>query len=462
MTDKALPDGVSSARGAWPDQLLKAGMSQNAAVLKAALFSEVTQVLYDASPKAFPLAVFVPGRIELLGKHTDYAGGLSMTVAAEQGFCMAATAREDASISVVDVSSSERIQFSLSSDVEPPLGSWANYPMTVARRLARNFPGIAYGADIAFASDLPRAAGMSSSSAFMVAVFMLLAEINRLSERAEYRNAIHGPSDLAAYLATIENGRSFGALAGDLGVGTLGGSEDQTAILCSESERISEYSYCPVTLERRLPMPPDCVFAVGVSGVVAEKTGAAREKYNNASRLASALLSIWQTATGRHQDLTLAAAVHSDSDAIGHLKRLLPTHCPPDVSVVALQTRLEHFLVENDFVIPAASEALAANDLAAFGRAVDRSQEAAEHLLGNQVPETSHLAAEARRQGALAASAFGAGFGGSVWAMVRRDQASQFMDIWAAKYRDAFPQHAETSRFFLTSAGPAACFLPRS
>lgn len=441
-------------------RLSRGGMSDQAAEPKGPLFVRLLATLAELEPHdgaGKPLALFVPGRIELLGKHTDYAGGQSMTIAAEQGFCMAARPRNDRWITVVDILSGERTRFEMAPELEPPLGSWANYPMTVARRLARNFPGIARGADVAFASDLPRAAGMSSSSALMVAVFLILAEFNRLYDRDDYRQTIHGQADLASYLATIENGRSFGALQGDLGVGTLGGSEDQTAILCSESHRIGQYSYCPVTLEKRLPVPADCLFAVGVSGVVAEKTGAARGKYNAASRLASTLLSVWRDATGR-DDLTLAAALHSATDAVERLQGHLRTHCPAGFEAAALATRLEHFVVENERVIPAAGAALAAGDLIAFGNAVDDSQHATEHLLGNQVPETVWLAAEARRQGALAASAFGAGFGGSVWAMIHRDHAAQFLAAWAAKYQEAFPQHREVSRFFLTGAGPAAFF----
>ena len=61
-----------------------------------------------------------------------------------------------------------------------------------------------------------------------------------------------------------------------------------------------------------------------------------------------------------------------------------------------------------------------------FGKLVDESQVAAEELLGNQVPETISLAKHARALGAYAASAFGAGFGGSVWALVSRSEAEQF------------------------------------
>ena len=75
---------------------------------------------------------------------------------------------------------------------------------------------------------------MSSSSAMVVAFFLALAKINRLSERPEYRENIHNQEDLAGYLATIENGQTFRKLAGDNGVGTFGGSEDHTAILCAK------------------------------------------------------------------------------------------------------------------------------------------------------------------------------------------------------------------------------------
>ncbi|HWJ56419.1 MAG TPA: hypothetical protein VNR90_09365, partial [Vicinamibacterales bacterium] len=54
----------------------------------------------------------------------------------------------------------------------------------------------------------------------------------------------------------------------------------------------------------------------------------------------------------------------------------------------------------------------------------------AAHLLGNQIPETIALAAAARKAGALAASSFGAGFGGAVWALVDRDAADAFAAAW--------------------------------
>src|SRR2546423_829610 len=128
------------------------------------------------------------------------------------------------------------------------------------------------------------AAGLSSSSALIIAIFLALADANNLWERAEFRRNIHSIEDLAGYLGTNENGQTFGDLVGDRGVGTFGGSQDHTAILGGEPGRLKVYKYCPVKLEQTIDLPRDWIFAIASSGVVAEKTGAAMEKYNCASQ----------------------------------------------------------------------------------------------------------------------------------------------------------------------------------
>ena len=84
--------------------------------------------------------------------------------------------------------------------------------MTVARRLAANFSTARHGASIAFASDLPPAAGMSSSSALMVMTFLLLGECNRVAEDPAFRANIQSLEELAGYLGTVENGQTFKGL----------------------------------------------------------------------------------------------------------------------------------------------------------------------------------------------------------------------------------------------------------
>ena len=76
-------------------------------------------------------------------------------------------------------------------------------------------------------------------------------------------------------------------------------------------------------------------------------------------------------------------------------------------------------------------------------------------MLHNQTPETIFLAEQARTLGAIAASAFGAGFGGSVWALVERERASTFVGEWGREYGARFPGLAN-AEFFVTEAGIAA------
>ncbi len=390
---------------------------------------------------------FVPGRIEVLGKHTDYAGGRSLLCAAERGMYFAVAPRADDTMRVADGRLGETVEFRIEPGLKARAGHWANYPMTMARRLARNFPGRWKGVDIGLVGDLPLAAGMSSSSAVSVGYYAALADANALDRRPEYLANIHAAEDLAGYLGTVENGRTFGTLRGDTGVGLAGGSEDQTAILCCRAGELSQYSFCPVRHERQVPLPAGWTFAVGVSGVVADKNAAAQEKYNRAARLVDDVLRVWREAMGR-DDLWLADAVGSAPDAPQRLRRLLEGR--PD-----LLERFEQFYVESTEIVPAVGDLLARGDVAAIGPLVDRSMERAVRLLKNQIPETIALAASARTLGAAAASAFGGGFGGAVWALARSDEAPRFVERWAEDYRERFPAHKDRAEFFLTAAAPA-------
>lgn len=401
-------------------------------------------------------AYFVPGRIEVLGKHTDYAGGSSLIAAVDRGFCLLAAPASDSQVRITDVVRGETMRFALDAELRPPAGAWSNYPLTVARRLVRNFPGTARGVELALASDLPPAAGMSSSSALMVGIFFALADANGIWSHERFLPELREPLQLAGYLATIENGQSYGPLAGDRGVGTFGGSEDHTAILCARPGFLRQYAYCPLRFQQEFALPAGWTFALASSGVAAEKTGNVLEKYNRASRLAAAVAQLWRGATGSDAP-HLAAIVQGWPDASQRLRAMLGGAAQGDFGPEELQHRLEHFLVENEQVIPAAGTALRAGDLPSFGRCVERSQRAAETWLGNQVPETIQLAAAARQLGAVAASAFGAGFGGSVWALVQQRQAPEFLAAWQQRYAERFPQHRQQAAFFASAAGPALC-----
>jgi galactokinase len=455
----AIEPGLLEDARKLTDRLVGRGLSAAAAAPKARLFQQCQQKMAELGGEAGAqvFAFYVPGRVEVLGKHTDYAGGRSLLMAAEYGFCLIARRRADRRMRIVPAEGGSAAQFDLSGELVPPIGQWCNYPMTAARRIARNFQPPLAGADIVFASDLPMAAGMSSSSAMIVAFFLAISAVNDLSGREEYQRNISSGEDLAGYLGTVENGQSFRDLAGDRGVGTFGGSGDHTAILCCQSGRLSQYSYCPIRFERAIALPEGHVLAVASSGVAAEKTGAALEKYNAVSGLARAAVEAWNRATGRN-DAHLAAAAAGAGDAAAIQKALAGASCA-SFTPEQLARRAEQFAAESLEIIPQAGDALARGDLSEFGRCVRRSHQLADQLLGNQVAETNFLVASAEDCGALAASAFGAGFGGAVWAMVGAGDVQAMLAQWSGRYFRQFPSRQARAAFFSTGAGPAAFFL---
>ncbi len=435
-------------------------MSPDAAGDKAEIFIRLASNMVSSGRTLDTLAnaYFVPGRIEVLGKHTDYCGGRTMVTAVDRGFCLIVADRADAKMNIFAAEMDESVEFEISADLEPTLGHWSNYPMTTAHRLACNFDINWRGMDIYFSSDLPAASGISSSSALIVAMYHAIAGVNDIASLAEYQKHIYSAETLAGYLGTIENGQSFGELIGDKGVGTFGGSEDHTAIMCCQPGQLSQYSYCPVVFERRIEIPSDYIFLIASSGVDAKKTGAALGKYNRASLLSRATCQAWRRKTGRN-DAHLASIIRDDEVRTDEVRQVLSDTANDDFHSRELVQRFEHFVTESEEIIPEAGDALIHGDLKNFGRMVDLSQALAESLLGNQVPETIFLARNARELGAGGASSFGAGFGGSVWSLVRRDDANNFLKRWRQNYIAKFPVPGKRSSFFKTEASNAAFSL---
>lgn len=407
---------------------------------------------------------FVPGRIEVLGKHTDYAGGMSITTATEQGFCIVAAPTSDSVLRLHDLARHARVEIPLRPDLRVERRDWSRYPDTVASRLAKNFgPAPLRGVEAAFSSNLPRSSGMSSSSALVVASYLALSGHNGIESHPEFRAQIESPEDLAGYLGTVENGQTFGRLAGDRGVGTFGGSEDHTAILCSQIGHLNLYRYGPVRLQARQPWPKGWRFAIAMSGLRASKAGAARGSYNRASLLASAAAECWRKHSGSntpgyntpgYNARHLGAALAETS--LDELRKVLAVADHGTFAADELVERLEHFAAESEEIVPSAWQALAAHDLETLGSLVDRSQALAEEKLHNQVAETVTLARKARQEGAAASSAFGGGFGGSVWALVREEEVTDFLCRWRVSYLTDFPSREDRAQFLSTGAAAGA------
>jgi len=395
----------------------------------------------------------VPGRIEIFGKHTDYAGGRSLLAAVPRGFAVVGGPRTDDRVRVTDARHGDVALIDILDSGRVWRG-WANYVAVTARRLARDFPGARLGMDIAFASDLPRAAGLSSSSALVVGIALALIRRGGLEGRDDWRRVIGSVEDLAWYLGCVENGLPYKSLEGTLGVGTHGGSQDHTAILACRPGVVSHYSFIPVRAHGVAPMPESWRFVVASSGVHADKAGSVRERYNRASLAVRALVAISNATNPAESAVSLAAALDRHADAEGQLREAIRRSDLPGFTHADLSRRLTQFVHETARV-PRAATAFADMDFTQLHSLARASQEDAEALLGNQIPETVALVGMAYEEGAFAASAFGAGFGGSVWALVAAADAERFGATWLAKYHREY-RHRDGADWFSAIPGPGA------
>ena len=410
------------------DTLCALGLDPAERSAKQALF-DLALARFDALGTGRPEHLFwVPGRLEVFGKHTDYAGGRTLVAAVPRGFAVAAGRRIGDAIHVLDAARDQSVVLtSRAPAAAASTAGWHRYIATIIGRLSRNFPGSAMGANIVLASDLPRASGMSSSSALMVGVAAALGRVADLGSRPEWRTNIEDALDAAAYYACIENGKTFGTLAGDAGVGTQGGSEDHAAIVTGKPCHLSAFAFVPMRQIDSVLVPDDWRFVLTPSGVAADKTGGAMGPYNHLSRAADVLVRLWNDT--QPPAASLAEALASSPGAVSCLRGLVSRSRVEGWPVSVISRRLDHYIHE-DARIPVAVEAFRHADAAAVGRLSADSQRDAEVLLANQVSETVALVARARGLDAFAASSFGAGFGGSVWALVPREAASRFAGAW--------------------------------
>ncbi len=451
------PLGFWSQRSRVTPWLLPYGFSPQGAREKADQLAHCVQTLLDhgESPDRPAMMIYCPGRLEVFGKHTDYAGGRSLLGAPEWGITALTVARAGDEVLLHSEQASGPWRTTWSQAGPLPNG-WGRYPATVMGRLVRHFPGPWRGLHMAMASDLPLAAGMSSSSALLTTSLIAFAENQQLTRHALWQNNLPDRAAWALFASCVENGQTFGDFLGHTGVGTFGGSEDHVAMLCGLPNRLRQVRFGPLRWERDWTVPKDWTFLVAQSGVAAEKAAGARERYNQLSQTARDLLKVARSmatpldqapeqaheqALDRDLDrapadrpASLGAFLRSDRDAFERLVTALDPQAPqapyappsdPDASP-ALR-RLWQFHQESECWIPELPDPSAPGSLAVWAETARASTQAADRWLGNQVPQTLWLTQAWLDAGARAASPFGAGFGGSVWALCLRDEVDRVL-----------------------------------
>jgi galactokinase len=330
-----------------------------------------------------------PGRVNLIGEHTDYTGLAVMPMAIDREVLVAAR-RADG-------------PHDLRSEARPNSTEWHRY---VLAALAESYSD--GGVEILVGGDLPSTGGLSSSSALTVAT--LLAS-----------DALAGRQDSA-------DGEVARAVRAERSIGAEGGTMDQTVIVHAAAGSALRIDFVPPRM-RTIPLPPGLAVVVAYSGTPAAKGGAARDAYNSrvVTSRAVALLtghqhglepgdpplvglvvdavgssSFPQSATASE----VASAVGCDAD---HLVTLASGRFDPD-RPLAVSESARH-LTEEASRVDAMEVALGTGDLVQAGRILDASH-ASLHRFGASTAGLDRVTAAMRAAGAFGSRLTGAGFGG--------------------------------------------------
>jgi galactokinase len=312
-----------------------------------------------------------PGRVNLIGEHTDYNAGLAMPFAIDRGVTVTATARDHGRISAHAADVDERDEFALA---DPGRGAgWRAFVRGTAGELqAAGFT--LRGATLEITGDVPQGSGLSSSAAICTA--LCLAQLALAGERP--------PDDLrelAKLCSRVENDW----------VGQRTGLLDQFAALLSEPAHALQIDFRSLEV-KRVP------FDLGDWRLVTVDSGAshtlAASGYNERRAECEAACQ----ALGIE---TLREAREEDLERLDE----------------PLRARARHVITENARV-EAMAEALAQGDLERAGELLDASHASLRDDYEASVPEVERTRDELKRAGAAGARMVGGGFGGSVLALL--------------------------------------------
>jgi galactokinase len=375
-----------------------------------------------------------PGRVNLIGEHTDYNHGYVLPVALDRDTLLFARPRKDENVVLHNMEAQyPPVTFVVSPEIPPaPRGDWGNYARGPAQLLSRRAGRPLQGFDALIAGaqpfGVPRGAGLSSSSALTVAAAVALAYLNDL------------PS------AGMEF--ALGCSEAEWYVGTRGGIMDHFIALLAQRDH-AMYLDCRPDVDGRyrtehVPMPCDYRLLVVNSGVRHDN---ARGEYNHrvaACRAGVALLSREYPAVTHLRDLqgvpweelvphlpeeVTAGELWEQGFDLGDLPGL--TAQVP----LKVRRRCRHVWTENSRVL-AAMEALRACDIPRVGWLLDEAHASARDDYEVSCPELECLVSAAKEvDGVAGARLTGAGWGGCIVALVHADAVSAFESHLSACYR---------------------------
>lgn len=330
--------------------------------------------------------VRVPGRVNLIGEHTDYNGGMVLPAALSVGLELTLAASSDDQVIARSIGYDKAVR-DLSDSAS---GEWSD-PVVGALREARNKGLIAQGADVSITSTILAGSGLSSSAALIVAI---------LKAAREAGDGAQSDVEIAVAARRVENEY----------MGVPCGIMDQMAVALATPG--TAMALDTKTLEYELlALPKTHKIAVIHSGVFRKLTE---------GRYAE-----------RKQECDEAKAFFGTED----LCQLDPEKVTQSSLAEIPRKRALHCATEHRRVL-AAIQALKADNIAALGQAMNESHISMRDDFDMSLPEIDALVSDAQEFGALGARLTGGGFGGCIVACVENEA----LDNWLAKLLAAQPQ----------------------
>lgn len=375
--------------------------------------------------RAPALLLWAPGRVNLIGEHTDYSLLPVMPAAIDRGIVVAAAASDEPNVTIVSSEFLEEAHLARNGSGQPP--RWARYAAGVLRELATVAPG--RGAHLLVTGSLPLESGLSSSSAFTLGILGAL-------------NALWG-------LDLDEDALARTAALAERHTGVETGGMDQVAIVFGLAGHALRIDFDPPS-RRPVPIPDGLALIVASSGEAAPKGGSARDAYNE--RVLGARLAATMLADQVGVDTRLPPVLRDivDIEVVDILIEDLPERISPfEVAhgagvgvehLIQLTTttlslrdkvpvkRVARHILSEAARVDLAEAALAAGDLAAFGQLLNLSHDSLRQDMRCSTPALDRLCAAMRRSGALGARLTGAGFGGYALAAVARGDEQGVLD----------------------------------
>ena len=362
---------------------------------------------------------FAPGRVNLIGEHTDYNGGNVFPCAIDKGTYGLVKKRNDRKFRMYSENFADLgvMEFTLDELTNDKKHDWANYPKGVIKMFLEAGQKIDSGFDILFSGNIPNGAGLSSSASIEMLTAIVLKDLFHLSI---------DPVEMAQLGKKTEN----------LFIGVNSGIMDQFAVAMGKKDHAIlldcntlKYAYVPVILK-------DEVIVIANTN---KRRGLADSKYNERRAECDEALAELQT------KLPIKALGELSIEQFEANKDLIKSPIR--------QKRAKHAVYENQRTLKAQKE-LSAGNLAEFGKLMNQSHISLRDDYEVTGVELDTLAALAWEQpGVVGSRMTGAGFGGCTVSIVKKDKVDDFIKNVGEAYKNKIGYAAD---FYIASVSDGA------